>query len=529
MDLLPILSRQDACTLEAKILPTTESVWNAMNSAARGIAAHCEHLLKEIATYPTARPLNVLFLAGTGHNAGDGLLALDYLARSLKSPLSVSVCFIYGTASLKPATQKAWAQLQENKVLTLNQVSVAQLTTLSETIALCLDGIGGFNVEPPLREPAQEALKWINNYQHCLLRVAIDVPSGLPEIPPQIDAAPLYPADAVFRADATIATGVVKLAVSHPEHLPWVGRIRLADLGWAKSAGTPGNQFLLSPSSLNRFKHHRSSIGNKRHYGHVFVLAGSRFMMGAALMTIQAAIRAGAGLVTGLVPAPLAPRLAASAPEAMWLPLPVAPDGTLTLDTLTILRQQMGRATALVMGPGMDMDKSTRNLMTRITREISLPLVLDASALIPEVMAAIVGRPEDAGHVILTPHWGEFHRIARDDLDTIILDDELSAYARKVNSVIALKGVNTRVSNGERLTQIPTGGPVLSRGGTGDILAGITGALLAQSPEKPYSAACEAALWHGAASDLLAAEKGQHAVATTELLNYLSPALRQDY
>lgn len=529
MDLLPILSRQDATALEAKLLPSADSVWNAMDKAARGIAAHCEHLLKEIGAYPASRQLNILLLAGTGHNAGDGLLALNHLARSLKSPLNLSVCFIYGTASLKPATQKAWSQLQENKSLTLNQVSVAQLTALSDTFALCLDGICGFNAEPPLRSPAQEALKWINLYPHCLLRVAIDVPSGLPEEPAPIDASPLYPTDAVFRADATIATGLAKRAVCHPEHLPWVGRLRLADLGWSKGADTAGNSFLLSPSSLNRFKRHRSPIGDKRHYGHVFVLAGSRFMIGAALMTIQAAIRAGAGLVTGLVPAPLAPRLAVAAPEAMWLPLPVAPDGTLTMDALMILRQQMERASVLVMGPGMELDKSTRNLMARITREIPLPLVLDASALIPEVMAAIVGRPEDSGHVILTPHWGEFHRIARDDMDSIILDEELSIYAQKVNSVIVLKGANTRVSNGERLVHIPTGGPVLSRGGTGDILSGITGALLAQSPEKPYSAACEAALWHGAASDLLAAEKGQHAVATTELLDYLSPALRQEY
>lgn len=529
MDLLPILSHQEASALETKLLPTPDSVSDAMNRAALGVAKHCKQLLEEIGVWGATRPLNIVILVGSGHNAGDALLAIHHLATLRNHTLSASVCFIYGTDSLKPATQKALESLKSNKLVTLQTVTVPQLATTKDTVDLCLDGIVGYNATPPLRSPAQEAIKWANQHPLCLLRVAVDIPSGLPEQPADTDTHPLYASDSVFRADATIATGLAKRATAHPEHLPWIGRLRLVDLGWGTAAPATGTDFLINPATLNRFKRHRPSMGDKRHYGHLFVMAGSRFMIGAALMTIQAAIRSGAGLVTGLVPAPLVPRLAVAAPEAMWLPLPVTADGMLTMDALLILRQQMERADALVMGPGLELDKGTRNLMARITREITLPLVLDASALIPEVMAAIVGRPEEAGHVILTPHWGEFHRIARDEMDTIILDEELMAYSRKVNAVIVLKGLNTRVCNGERVIHIPTGGPVLSRGGSGDILTGMAGTLLAQAPETPFTAACEAAVWHGTASDLLASERGQTAVATTELLSYLSPALRQDY
>ena len=151
--------------------------------------------------------------------------------------------------------------------------------------------------------------------------------------------------------------------------------------------------------------------------------------------------------------------------------------------------------------------------------------MVDASALVPEIVETVVGRPASSGPVILTPHLGEFSRLSGLAPQAVTFD-RLIEYSRKYRVTTVLKGNPTRISDGECCYIAPVGGPVLARGGAGDILAGMVTTLLAQSPEDPLSSAVNAVCWHGAAADLLARERGATAVRTTDLLGFLSDALR---
>jgi NAD(P)H-hydrate epimerase len=248
-------------------------------------------------------------------------------------------------------------------------------------------------------------------------------------------------------------------------------------------------------------------------------------MPGAILMASRAALQAGAGLVTTLVPGGISGHGSGVLPEAMWRSLPLRSGGQLDVGSVSMVAELARKAQALLIGPGLQMDKPTAFVVARIVRETRLPLVLDASALTQEILAAVLGRPLDAPPVVLTPHRGEFARLLGRGEDP---DDEaaLQRFCTRFRVAVVLKGAPTQLADGTSLVRIPGGGPVLARGGSGDILAGMLVTLLAQDSEQPGRAALRAVTWHGAAADALARYRGQQAVRTTELLEYLSPVLR---
>ena len=150
------------------------------------------------------------------------------------------------------------------------------------------------------------------------------------------------------------------------------------------------------------------------------------------------------------------------------------------------------------------------------------PVLLDADALRPEIIEALA-RPELA---ILTPHAGELARLAGGEAPNDA--DALKGFCREKGGVtMIVKGSLSRVCDAERVLINYRGGPVLARGGSGDLLAGIAGGLLTKGHE-PLKAAALGSLWHAVAADCLARQRGQEAVATTELLDHLAFALRND-
>jgi NAD(P)H-hydrate epimerase len=230
------------------------------------------------------------------------------------------------------------------------------------------------------------------------------------------------------------------------------------------------------------------------------------------MMSASAAARSGAGLITAFVPESLVAAYAARVPEVIWVGWPETPMGGLALEGLHLLRERMERASVLLMGPGVSREPETLALMEDLVKTATVPLVIDADALQPEIIRA------GSAPRILTPHAGEFERIAG--------GATLTDFSREAKAVTVLKGPLTRIGDGLAVYHSGHGGPVLARGGSGDILAGLIGGLLAQHPAEPLLAACRGVVWQGLAADLLARAHGQIAVQTTELLDYLAAALR---
>jgi NAD(P)H-hydrate epimerase len=348
-----------------------------------------------------------------------------------------------------------------------------------------------------------------------------------------------------FRADFTYATGSVKAPLLDPRNREAVGRLRYLDLGFfgqvervsdvapPKRGSVVPNalDWVLKSSVLAPLAALRASQSDKRTFGHLFLVGGSRGYPGAVLMCARAALRSGVGLVTAFVPESLVPAFAACAPEAIWVGWPEAPGGGLALAGLPLLRARLERATALVVGPGLGSEGETLALAGEIVKLREIPVVLDADALQASILGAAKGR-----RVICLPHAGEFQRLAggREATST-----GLRAVAHETGATIVLKGPVTRIASAESPLERGGreagvcayhsffGGPVLARGGSGDLLAGLVGGLLAQAPDDPLVAACRGVVWHGLAADLLARDRGQVAVQATQLLDYLPAALRE--
>jgi hydroxyethylthiazole kinase-like uncharacterized protein yjeF len=247
-------------------------------------------------------------------------------------------------------------------------------------------------------------------------------------------------------------------------------------------------------------------------------------MPGALLMTVRSALKSGVGLVTAFAPESVTAQLAASAPEAMWVPWPETPHGNLSLEGQHLLHERIPKATALAVGPGMGEERETQALLQVLLQKDSIPVVLDADALRPEVIGSL------HGPAVLTPHIGEMARIAGTDPTEVTAETARShaalfRSAHDYGYAVLLKGPLTYVTDGEHIDIGTFGGPVLARGGSGDLLTGLVGGLLAQG-HPPAEAARLAAAWHGQAAEHLARNRGHTAVTATQLLNYLHEPLR---
>ncbi|MCD8482013.1 MAG: NAD(P)H-hydrate dehydratase [Verrucomicrobia bacterium] len=263
----------------------------------------------------------------------------------------------------------------------------------------------------------------------------------------------------------------------------------------------------------------------KSSIGHLLLIGGSAGMPGAILMAAKAAVQSGIGLTTVALPADIQPFVAPQLPEAIWEGIPCALEGSFDIDLMRRVHLNVDTFQAIVAGPGMVRDKQNLFIICRIIREVPLPLILDASALSSDCLNAFISRPKSFPKVIITPHMGEYLRVRGGKAEVYDPEDFLE-FCHKFNIITLLKGSITRISDGQQLIEAPVAGPVLARGGAGDILAGMIGSLVAMDPENPLNALLKAVTWHGAAADVMAREFGQTAVRSTQLLDFLHSSLR---
>ncbi len=506
----PVLTCAETKAFEAAYFGGDEECeWAAMQQAGRAVAEAVLRDFQEIGGFSSVG--RVLVLAGKGHNAGDALIAARRIVE-LHPQACVEVRFVFGERTLRPLAQRAWRELSTVAA------SVSEWGSLAYD--LVLDGVFGFQFRPPLAPAVATILSKVNALP-IRLRAAVDLPSGLDD-------------PSAFRADFTYATGIVKMPVLT---LSNAGRLRYLDLGFfdachvsaasanaAKSISSTANTSrtanlagpicnlisdkparVLTAAALDPMRGLRPSQSDKRTYGHLFVVGGSRHYPGAVLMSVLAALRSGVGLVTAFVPESLTPAFAARLPEAMWVGWPETPEGGLALEGSHLLREKLSRASALLIGPGLGREPETLALAKDIVGQSTVPLVIDADALQPEIVAA--GRAPR----ILTPHAGEYARVER---------------VVPATAITIRKGPLTQVLAGDAVYYSVFGGPVLARGGSGDLLAGLIGGLLAQTPADPLGATARGVVWHGMAADALARAQGQVAVTTTQLLDFLPNVLR---
>lgn len=511
----PILSCEKAGEYEHSVLDSDTKVWDAMKKVGRKLGQGI--LVEYRFSRYSQKSLSILGLIGKGHNGGDALLGIEEMARG-GSVGRVVLVLAESESKLKPNTKQALDQLKEcvsEEILSLvvcddGDEWVDEIEKLSpdKGFDLCIDGLIGMQFRPPIKASSRKIIEYANSVPGIRLRVAVDLPSGLGDESDSLS----------FKADVTFATGVLKTPLLNAGKGSSVGGIRYLDIGLFDSP-IEGDRRVLRESILDPLRKRRPAHVDKRFYGHLFILAGSREMPGALLMSVRSAIQSGVGLVTVCAPESIVPALAPLVPEAMWVPWPESRSGGLSSNGLDYIRTIQSSASALLVGPGMGDDPETINMLVELLKRWTGSIVIDADALQPRVLYWV------QSICIATPHLGEFKRIA--GLEGIVpdIDRELQAFAKEHSIVVALKGPVTRIGDGEHLYLNTTGNSVLARGGSGDLLAGLTAGILAQSPQNALNAACKAVHWHGKAADLWASRQGQVSVRTTDLLAYLGEAL----
>lgn len=497
----PVLTCAEARAWEKARFTDEALEWSAMQEAGAKVARAILDDYREIGGLPARG--RILVLAGKGHNGGDALLASRTILAERPDTTAV-VVLAFGAGDLRPLAGRALDWLREQAPARVQILPAEPALEAGQEYALCLDGVFGFQFRPPMDEATARLIVRVNAHRGIRFRAAVDLPSGIGETS----------VPTCFHADFTYATGSVKYPALRPRHAIVVGRLRYVDIGLLNEDSAPdATERILIESLLQPLAELRASQTDKRSFGHLLVVGGSHSYPGAVMLAARAALRSGAGLITAFVPEKLAPEYAARHPEIMWVGCPVTATGGLAPGTADLVRARSAKATALLIGPGLGADPETLAGIQAIVRNTNIPLVLDADALRPEVVAGVRDKV-----FIGTPHAGEFERIA----PALFTDGNFTA----PHGVLVLKGPLTRVTDGRKIYHSPFGGPVLARGGSGDILAGLIGGLLAQKPDDPMLAACRGVVWHGRAADLLARAHGQVAVEISEILEHLGSALK---
>lgn len=381
-----------------------------------------------------------------------------------------------------------------------------------------VDAIFGTGFEGAPREPAAAAIEAINRCGAPV--VACDIASG-------VDASTGEVAGEAVEADVTVSFHAAKLGQRVAPGKWHTGELRVVPIGIPD--GAPGEAAAGEiDAAVLSLAPRRGPHSTKFSSGQVAIAGGSRGLTGAVQMASLAAIRAGAGYATVAVPADLEAIFEVAQPEVMSVGCPGG-DGCLVPASEKAVLRTYERAAAGIFGPGLGKDPGSFELARSVVPRIEAPLVLDADGL-----NAFAGRLGELASrqapTILTPHAGELGRLLECDSDEIGAHRLASAReaATHAGAVVVLKGDDTIVTDGSRVAVNAISAPALATAGTGDVLSGMTAALLARGLQ-PFAAACAAVIAHTRAGCDAADRVGAaESVIATDVIDSIPLAIRPD-
>ncbi len=454
----------------------------------------------------------LLVLAGPGNNGGD---AFELAAHAAQAGWPVSLCIMGDQAGYSPEAQRAL-----HRVLQCVQTAGLQIIPDNEAIArtdwaLVVDGLFGIGLQRPVGGALREMVEHVNSLS-CP-RLALDVPSGL-----AADTGCIVGPDGVaVNASHTITFIGDKVGLHTADGRDLAGIISVASLDIDRALFPPAQAWLNDTSLFAEHLQPRRQNTHKGSFGNVAVIGGAHGMSGAAILAARAAARTGAGKVwIGFLDE--VPLFDSQQPELMCRQA-----SSLELFGTSSITNS---STCIIAGPGMGKTQAAQELLARILQQNSA-LVLDADALNliaaqPTLQDAVRARAQAGFSTLITPHPLEAARCLGTSA-AMVQQDRLSAarrLAKQLQVVVVLKGAGTIIARADGSCVInTTGNPALASGGSGDVLAGVCGALLAQG--WPVWQAALAAVWlHGRAADVLV-ERGVGPIGLGA--NELSPVIRE--
>jgi len=474
-----------------------------METAGRAVATTVLDFLKSYAAP------HVALVCGTGNNGGDGFVAARVLA---EHGVNCEVFLVQGVAGISGD-----AKIFYEALLKCN-VAVSPLQTAQElenakaafrAADVLVDAIFGTGLCRDISGHIANVVRVMNASPGATL--AVDVPSGL-------DADTGATLGIAIAATATVTMGASKIANVGAPGFSRNGTLVVAEIGISGSRmRSVADAFLMEGRDVQSLLPGSEGNTHKVAKGHVLAVAGSSGKRGAGRLAGLAALRTGAGLVT----------LGAASLDSHAAD-PIMTAQVATIDELTLA---WAGKHALVIGPGMHTDSQAAGLVAHAVLHSPVPCILDADALNHLATDPAIARDAKAP-LVLTPHPGEAARLLG-ITSAEVQADRMAAVrqlASETQAVVVLKGARTCIADG-RSAESPVsiceqGGPELATAGTGDVLAGMVGALLAQGLDA-FAAAQVAVYWHGVAGRLALRSLGGPGVIASDVIAAI-PAARSE-
>lgn len=454
----------------------------------------------------------VVVVVGPGNNGGDGLAC----ARQLHCRgVDVAAVVLAEEAALRgdAGTQLSLACSYGLQPTLVPGEDLEAFATALVGAELVVDALFGTGLDRPLTGRWAEVVRRLNACGRPV--VAVDVPSGLSGASGGVSGE-------VVEATVTVTFAAPKLPHVLPPACWRCGEVAVADIGippWLVEARAVLG--LVELEDVAGWLPDRALDAHKGGFGHTLVVAGRLGRAGAAALAARAAVTVGAGLVTVATPEGAVGPVQALVPEAMVDVVPEGPDGAARGSGL---EDSLARATVVAAGPGMGTGPRQGKMLEFLLERFGGPVVLDADALTLLAGNVEVLRGRGAP-VVLTPHPGELGRLLGWPTERVTADRRAAAreLAERSGAVVLAKGPRSLVVGGGGVDLVnPTGTPGLATGGSGDVLTGVVGGLLAQGLGAREAAA--AAAWlHGRAAEL-AAQAYPGAVPASELVRHLPAA-----
>lgn len=456
-----------------------------MDQAAAGIARAVEKF------FP--RPGHCAVFAGKGNNAGDAFAAARLLQ---ERGWTIELHLAFPEDECGPLARKKYRSLDQAR------------TAKSHHHTVILDGLLGLGAKPPLREPIATACREINRrrVEEKAFVFAIDLPTGLEGDSGAPDA------DCVV-ADFTLTIGFAKRGLLADQALDFVGRIERIPLP-ELCAPAQSDAVLTDEKALRRLLARRKFGAYKNQFGRVGVVAGSRGLTGAAILSATGALRGGAGLVELFVLEDIYSIVASAAPPEVMVK-PISSYAALLEAPIDLW----------AIGPGLGQEHAAE--VRRLIEKAPQPMVVDADALNalasdPSILA------QCQGPRLLTPHPGEMKRLF--PAENKSRAEQAVKFCAKYPVTLLLKGSRTLVAERDRpLSYNTTGTPGMATGGMGDVLTGVCAALIAQKIS-PFDAARLGAWVCGRAAEMAIfnGDSSEQTLLPSDLLNHLGRAFRTD-
>jgi NAD(P)H-hydrate epimerase len=478
-------------------------------------------VLAELATrFPDLAEKKSVIIVGPGNNGGDGLVVARGL---LDLGAQIEVHILCNPKYFSPETRHQADMLRKLGFKLEYHTKPKHTREIYRALKgadIVIDALFGTGFRGPARDLPAYAIELIN--LSTAFVCAVDIPSG-------VEADTGYVTGPAVQADLTVTFELPKLGLLLYPGRHYAGELVVKPIGYPQTLleQYASKLTLVEPAWVRGRLPRREPYSHKGNYGKVLVIAGSRGYTGAAALTAQAALRAGAGLVYLAVPESLLPAMEAKLTEVIKLGLPEE-DGSLAPAALESILAISQDKDVLVVGPGLGTHPQTVKLVCQLVAQASKPLVIDADGL-----NALAGHldvlAQRQAPTVLTPHPGELARLIAQSVEEIEADRVGVAHktARQCNSVLVLKGVPTVTATPDGEVFInSTGNSGLASGGSGDVLTGCLAGLLAQGLDGMPASVCAVYL-HGRAADSLKSELGERGMIAGDLLKVLPRVLRE--